>query len=261
MKKVFMILYLWTVGLAGGLLFWFLVVLGRVRIEGYTLKKFLQFIKSPGGKIVIYNHPSLTEPALLPFLFFPWYLFFPSAIPYSTPDKKNYYDKWWFFLFRPVSIPIVRKGKGRLRSFKDFLSIVREKRKTIILAPEGGRTCRGTEFKALEDGKIITVERDDCQQDGPRIRRFQRGVLFLLRQAKTTFLPVWTVGGDKVMPNKASFSETLQLFLSETLRLPLPRLWKRIRIEIKIGNPIKSQDISRLEDLEDILLRCSGAVK
>jgi len=76
----------WTIGLAGGLGFLTLRFLGSVDVSGYKIEK---FIPSKKGLLVIYRHPSLVEPALIPFLFFPVYLFYPKSVPFSAPDKKN----------------------------------------------------------------------------------------------------------------------------------------------------------------------------
>ena len=248
-NKLFLIFYVWTIGMVGGILFWLLVVLGRVRVEGYKLKKILQFIKFPGGKIVIHNHPSLIEPALIPFLFFPFYLFFPSAIPYSTPDKKNCYAKWWFIPLRPVSVPVQRgeereeEKEGKFEFHRRLLEKIK-KGCVVILAPEGGRTFRGGEFgefKVIKNGKImIRKSWQKVKDESFKIRRFQKGLSSLLRK-QTAFLPVWTEGGEEIIPNKDSFSKTL---LSS-----FPKFW--------IGEIIKSQDLSNLEELEEVLLKCS----
>jgi len=81
----------WTLGLWGGLVFCLLRLAGVIRILGYQKKK---FIPPKGGLIVIYRHPSLREPAFLPFLFFPWFLFDSRFVPFSTPGKVDHYDKW-----------------------------------------------------------------------------------------------------------------------------------------------------------------------
>jgi len=62
----------WSIGVLGGLLLWLLRITARVKVEGYNRRKLDPKDK---GLILIHNHPSLWEPALLPFLFFPWYLF------------------------------------------------------------------------------------------------------------------------------------------------------------------------------------------
>lgn len=230
-KKLLLIFYFWTLGFVGGILFWLLRIFGRVEVQGYRLKK---LIPPKEGLIVIYNHPSLFEPALLPFLFFPWYLFSPRMIPFSTPAKE-YYDQWWFLPFRPVSIPIQRnRAEKRYKFLKQLLQKIKEG-KVIILAPEGGRTFKEGEFKIIEQGKIL-IKRDwrELKEKSQKIiRRFQSGLSFLLK-TQVTFLPIWA-------EPKISF-------------FPLPRFW----IRIKIGKPLKGSEVSNLEELEDLLLKCSG---
>ena len=92
----------WTLGLWAGLVFCLLRLVGVIRILGYQKRR---FVPPEGGLIVIYRHPSLQEPAFLPFLFFPWFLSNSRLVPFSTP-AKDYYSKWWFWILRPVCIPI-----------------------------------------------------------------------------------------------------------------------------------------------------------
>ena len=78
--------FLLTVGLPGGITICFLIIFGRLKISGYSLRKLIPLFE---GLIVFCRHPSLREPGLLPFLFWPFLLFIPKMVPYSTPDKKE----------------------------------------------------------------------------------------------------------------------------------------------------------------------------
>jgi 1-acyl-sn-glycerol-3-phosphate acyltransferase len=214
-----------------------------VKVQRYDRRKLDPKDK---GLILIHNHPSLWEPALLPFLFFPWYLFSLRLVPFSTPDKKNYYDKWWFSPFRAVCVPIER---GNLKEEVRALKRMQEKLLAggiLILAPEGGRTFKGEEFKVIRGGKIEVAEglSENDLRDNKAIRRFKTGISHLVFDTKTEILPVWTEGGEKVIPNAYSF------------KLPFPRLWQQI--QIKIGEPL---DLGKLpkreiaEFLEDSILK------
>jgi len=228
-KIVIRFLLVWTIGIWGGILFSLLRIFGRIKVIGYERRK---FIPTKEGLIIYYNHPSLLEPTILPFLLFPHYLFFKSMIPFSAPDKKNYYDQWWFLPFRLFSIPIEREGKGRIESFWRIFQKVR-KGGIVIIAPEGGRTFKGEEFKVIEDGEIkVKKSWSEVKESSQKIRRFKRGISFLIQKTRATVLPIWTEGGEKI--------------------------WKKMKI--RIGEPCRSEDISSLEDLENILLKCSGAV-
>jgi len=109
-NRIKLFVLVWTVGIMEGFLFWLLVTFGRIQLKGYRKEKF-----KPRGKglVVISNHPSLLDPIILCFLFFWDYLFDFRKIPYSTPDKRNYYDKWWFWPFRIVCIPIERGNRKK----------------------------------------------------------------------------------------------------------------------------------------------------
>lgn len=236
------LILLWTIGVLGGVLFCFLKIFRKIEVIGFDIRK---FIPPKEGLIVIYNHPSLWEPGLMPFLLFPFFLFFLKFVPYSTPDKRNYFDKWWFFFVRSFCIPIDRE-KGRTKELRELIKNVNEG-KIVIIAPEGGRTHKGEEFKILKDGKIIIKKKSELSPEEnsvPKIRRFQRGFSALLKFTEAPVLPIWTEGGDRVIPNKDSFPGG-PYFLFPNLRA---------KTIIKIGERIEAKDISQLED---ILLRLS----
>lgn len=233
----------WTIGIGGMLLFWFYLLTTRVRIQGYTWNKLKP--KKNKGLILIHNHPSLWEPAVLPFLFSPWYLFSPRFVPFSTPDKKNYYDKWWFF-YRAVCIPVER---GNLKEEARALMRMQKKLKeggVIIMAPEGGRTYKGEEFKVIKNGKIEIVKdlSEDDLKSCKAVRRFKSGVSRLVYNTEAEIIPLWTEGGEDVVQNR---NNALYTF---------PRLWKQAKI--KIGKPLDVSGLPKkeiVEYLEDSMLK------
>lgn len=150
-EKIKLLVVAWTLGLWGGLIFCLLRLAGIIRISGYQKRK---IIPPEAGLIVIYRHPSLREPAFLPFLFFPWFLFNSRFIPFSTPSKVNYYNKWWFWVFRPVSIPVNGKNYKGARHTLERIKAKLDQGGILILAPGGGREFKGTAFKRLIAGKI-----------------------------------------------------------------------------------------------------------
>jgi len=233
MKKIKLWLVVWTIGLLGGILFCLLRLFGRVKTKGYRLRKF-----KPGNKglVLISNHPSLWDPVLIPFLFFPWYLFFSNSIPFSTPDKKNYYQKSWFMFFRPVCVPIERGSRRKELATLEKLRKIIQQRKVLILFPEGGRTFKGSEFRFSSSGK--------------KIRKFPVGIRRLFLNADCRILPVWIQGGEKIIPNRAGFPKGIE-FLTAFFRL----FYTRVTITIGEFRKPPREKKKIIAYLEDILLK------
>ena len=80
-----------------------------------------------------------------------------------------------------------------------------------------------------------------------RIRPFQDGAGAIARRAKPMIVPIWTEGGDKILPNRSCGSE---------FYWALPRLWKRM--DVIIGDPLTAPDNLKTDELigwlEDRLL-------
>lgn len=236
-KKWKLFLTVWTAGILGGVLFWLLKLTKRVEVFGY--KNLLRYLEefAPKNKplLVMSNHPSLWEPGLLPFLFFPWYLFSLRFVPFSLPDKKNYYDKRWFAPLKSVSVPIERGNiREELRTIKILREMLKEG-KILILFPEGGRTSIGKEF------------RFSCFEK--RIRAFPLGIEKLFEN-NCLILPIWTEGGELVIPNKETFLKGLCYLL--------PKIWRKTRIFIGQSFELEVKNFSKgqiKEYLESILLK------
>ncbi len=230
-EKIKLLVYVWTIGLFFGLIFLIFRITRRIKIQGYSRSKLDPKDK---GLSLISNHPSLWEPALLPFLFFPWYLFSLRFVPFSVVDKTNYYDKLWFLPFRRVSIPIERgKSREEIKAVDAMIEMLRQGR-ILILYPEGRRTFKPGEFKVSAPGN--------------KIHKFPRGLRKLFGATSTPVLPIWTQGGDRVIPNKLAFPRFPHF--------PFPRIWRQTII--KIGEPFILRTASKneiIETLEDVLLK------
>ena len=224
-EKVKLFLLVWTVSLFLGLVFLVLRLTKRVEVSGYSRKKL-----EPGekGLILVSNHPSLWEPMLLPLLFFPWFLFSLRLIPFSIVDKENYYDKRWFTPLRLVCLPIKRGSPREEVKSMEKMKEALAQGKILILFAEGGRTFKGEEFKSSPSGR--------------KIRKFGKGLKRLFSNGEIIILPVWTEGGEKVVPNALSFP-----------RFPhfvFPRIWRKTII--KIGEPFRIEGVSKQEMIEII---------
>ncbi len=202
----------WTFGLIAGLILLIFRITGRIKIDGFVIEKFKP---SGSGTLVIANHPSLWEAALLPLLFFPWYLWNIQYIPYSTPDGNNFFKKWWFAPFRMVSIPVMRGNRRQeIEALQNIIQTLKED-KIVILFAEGGRTYRGKEFKTSRFKHKV-------------IRRFKQGCGVIVARTRPKIVLIWNQGGDEILPNE-------DINASE-IHFVFPRLWKRILI--KVGEPL-----------------------
>ena len=113
MKKIlasaslFLLTYLY--GFLSGVIFHLFRLLTIIGVRHY--ERFPQW----GRKIVLVsNHPSLLEPLILPALFFPGYILYPNTLaPWSTPDRSNFYDRWYWFWARPRTVPVDRSDEGK----------------------------------------------------------------------------------------------------------------------------------------------------
>jgi len=215
MKKIInLVVFLtviYSVGIVLGLILFLLKITGRIKVLHPE-----RFPRRKKSFLLVSNHPSLADPIVVLYLFFPDMLFHPLKFtPFHTPDKNNFYNPWYFFWIRPFSISINRNSENSesggivsfLRRMKRFL----ENGKRIILFPEGGRTYKGSEFCYSEKGK--------------RIRKLTDGVGWLAVNTGVPVVPVWMEGTDKFLPN------------TPKIKFIFPRFWKKILI--KIGNPLK----------------------
>lgn len=230
-EKLKLLFLVWTVGLLGGLIFTALRMTGRIRISGFD-KNSLK--PGKGGLILSSNHPSLWEPAILPFLFFPRYLFSLRLIPISVADKSNYYNRILFSPFRFVCLPVERGNVREEIKAVDAMTQVLSRGGILILYPEGGRTFKGEKFKRSSSGK--------------KIRYFPKGLRKLFLESGSPILPLWVEGGDRIVLNELAHP-----------RFPhftFPRIWKVMTI--RFGGLLEVNGISRNEIigiLEDALLK------
>ena len=247
--KIKWLILAWTIALFGGIVFWLLRLTKRNQVKGC---KDIKLNSKPEGLILAHNHPSLWEPILLPFLFFPKFLFNLNFIPFITPDRRNFFEKWWFLPFRQVCLPIPRGDfSGEIKILREMKETL-EKGRILILAPEGGRTFKGKDFKVIEKGTIKTSDSQEEINGKKRIRRFKRGIGWLVLNTKAKVLLVWTEGGDKVIPN------------SPSIHFVFPKFWKKTIFKIKevpelSQNSLLSED-EIIEFLEDTMLKLGDGV-
>jgi len=181
-KNVVYLLFTYPVGLCIGLAFWLLKILGVLKVKGWE-----NFPHWQERVLVVSNHPSLLEPALLIGLFARQYAVRPLRYgPYTLADKKNYCQKWWSWIVMPRLIAVDRTNEQR-ESFGSLV-VARNVLKaggSIILFPEGGRTFKGTRFVVSESGK--------------KIRQLKAGFALLTTVPGTLVVPVWVERNNRNM--------------------------------------------------------------
>jgi len=218
-------------------------------LDAFHRIRFLHFERFPIWEeklIIVSNHPSLLEPALLPLMGFPWmnfpWVFSPlwyrikfssswfkelreefslpkKLIPANVPDKNNFYDPPYMRLFQGISVPVDRNGGGQGRiSTVLALKKILENGGRVLIFPEGTRT-----FNTIEKSRARSAS-------GKELGKLKNGAAWLALKTNTKILPIWVMGTDKVLPNN---------------KLPIPRLWHRIII--KIRNPFLDQGNTRQE--------------
>ncbi len=213
MKKILnSLLFLTTIysyGILIGIVFQILRFLRTIRLLHWE-----RFPHWQGKLILVSNHPSLLEPFLLPALVFREYFFHPfKYAPRSTPDKKNFYDPWYWFWLRPLSIPVDRSDEqAELKSLFQMKRVL-NLGKIIILFAEGSRTFKGENFLYSRGGK--------------RIGTLKGGIGWLALKTGALVVPIWVEGTDKVLPNHSDKLSSR------------PNFWEKI--VIKIGKPLEFQ--------------------
>jgi len=183
-----------------------------------------RFPRNKGNLIVVFNHPSLFEPILVPVLFWRDYMRHPiKLLPISTPDRKNF-DRWFWFWAKPSFIFIdrdnPRKAVQALRKMENVLN----SGGILSIPPEGTRT-----FKA--QGHLHSEVRKK------KLGILQSGVAHLILKTDCTILPVWIDGAEEFFPNTIWIK-------GQKSRFPFPRFWKKVTV--KIGKPLKLEKTDKV---------------
>lgn len=225
LDRIIILLIVYPFGGFLAFLFNLLRVLGWIRISHRE-----RFPHSQGNLIIFSNHPSVLEPILLALMCYKGYLRHPFILrPMSTPDKENYYDRWyWHWLLKFIAVPIDRND--RKKGLKTFIRLTKIlfSGGILIIFGEGGRTDKGERF--------IYSER------GNKIRELKQGITSLIKRTNSSVVYVWVKGAEKVMPIVSNGLYTY------------PRFWKS-KITIKIGKTVK---FPRRTSREEIIQRIAS---
>lgn len=221
LREFFFLILIYTIGMLCGVLLLVLRITGRITLIG------TDYLRKQGkGLLVVSNHPSYLEAIFLPFIFFPKFLLRPFRdVPWSTPDYQNILAPHGLFWLRYMHmIPIYRgslaDAQKNAHSHRQMLSVL-ERKGTVILFPEGGRTS--------SSGKRVT------SHNGKELRILQPIAERIQRMTGCTIIPVWVDGTDIVLRRKEK----------------TPRFF-RSRIVVRIGPPIEK--VISTEVLQNTLL-------
>ncbi len=160
------------------------ILVGRVRIENYHVA--LRQVRQ-GSVLCISNHPTLIETVALPAIF--WWLAWCGRgrkVPWSIADNHLFPFLWLYPAFR--CIPIERGvGASRRENAKALRRVVElwDTQRSVILYPEGGRTCKGVVFH---------------ERSGRRVREPDVTVVAMAAKRRVPILPVWVDQGDVRVP-------------------------------------------------------------
>jgi|GEM_PF-5995920 len=140
--RVIVIGYLvaWTFGIVLGIAFLLGLITDRIRVHGYGRLVSAAF----RGKVIFaMNHPSLSEPFIVPALLFPLYLVFPWCFPWSSPDQKLlgewHMPEWQRIALRCIVFDRTRKMVSG-RAWKKARKVLERLNAIFIFFPEEGRT-------------------------------------------------------------------------------------------------------------------------
>jgi len=113
-------------------------------------------------------------------------------------DKKNY-KRWWSLPFR-FGFVFIERGNWEeaLKTIEQELKPILRRGGILIVYPEGGRT-----------DKVIERRGAKYSLYGEKIALFPQGLAKLFEDVYFLVLSVWVRGGEKVIPNRVSFLETL----------------------------------------------------
>lgn len=170
-----------TIGSFGGLLFWILLLSGKLRVRGYW-RVMRQVAR--GNTIIVANHPTLLETVLLPVMFWPWAVFWPQRFfPWSVPDSALF-PPWLQWLYDVAHCVKVDRTKTTNTDANRLMISILRNHGTLIIHPEAGRT--GSEFR----GKRPPKKRFG-QYHRRKIRRIVTKVPAIARNTQATIVPVW----------------------------------------------------------------------
>ena len=164
--------------------------------------------------------------------------------PWSTPDRKNYFDLWyWHWLLNYVTIPIDRANQQeRSKSFRALVKILTLGGIAVIFG-EGGRTEGGKSSPTSEAGFFYSPK------EKKKIRPLQEGVALLIRKTGALVVPIWVERKKEAslnLPDRIYFSSLIFIFFLE--------LWEKEGITIKIGRPLKFQKSDSREKITQKLV-------
>jgi len=198
-KKIFeTLLILFAVYVVGSIIWVVLLALkglNKVRIVSPE-----NLPKLEPGMIIVSNHPDLLncmyEIFLLPAIFFPQIALHPiKLMPWFTPDKHNFTDKWYWAWLKPRAISVQRDNASKGASeARKMLGVLKEQFGVLVHFIEPGRTCTGKSFLFSKN-------------KNKKIRTPKSSVGWLALKTESSVWSVWLENGEApLQPDKKLFS-------------------------------------------------------
>jgi hypothetical protein len=237
MKNFKIFLTFLTFGNFVGIIVGIMRLFRRISVKGFNIRLLKRKMEEKGkGLVLISDHPSMTETFVIPGLFCPRFIFDRRLSPISTPDSR-FFNAKWFAPIRPSCISVPRGNRWGEAKAALMMKKVLAAGGTLILFGGGGREYKGEEFVESADGKR-------------KMRKLKRGLESVLNSVKPLVLPVWTEGGENIIPNVN--------YKGERRPLPIPKPWKKM--SIIFGDVIEWEELRKddpLGQIETIMLGLS----
>lgn len=214
------VIAMYTVGLAVYSIFWILKSAGKIRIINQENLPRLR-----PRMAILPNHPdllsSMAELFVVFALLYPQMFWHPIKFaPWFTPDKRNFGGWLWHFV-SPRAIFVRRdKGNGRVKEARGMLDALNNYNGVLMHYAEEGRTGTGTDFQKSKNRGML-------------MRPLKKTIGWLILKTRACALPIWLENGE-IAPqrNKKLFS--------------WPRFFKNKPIIVKIGKLISFESMEAM---------------
>lgn len=187
-KKIKFHFKVWIIGIITNTLRKSLVLIGKIKIKGI---KNLNEAKKIKPLIIISNHKSYWEGAIIASLFLPEAMLEPKTFPYNTVDQINVTDKWYMRWARDFLITVKKDKNGERKdpiALRRIIKILQNEGRVIIF-PSGG--FRHYAYRIIVESPI----------KHEKMIKFQNGIGLIVKRTGAKILPIFVRGPGLENPN------------------------------------------------------------